>query len=421
METGMTIQMARRMEGLKASDVREILKITQRGGVISFAGGLPAPELFPVKELEQATRRVFEEDGQQALQYSTTEGYLPLREKLAARMNSKCGIHASAEEVLITTGSQQSLDLTGKLLLDEGDTVLCESPTYVGAISALKVFGPRWVEIPTDHEGMDVDALERRLENCDRIKLIYIVPNFQNPSGTTWSLERRRRFAEVVTRFSVAIVEDNPYGELRFEGPALPPIKSFDTRGNVIYLGTFSKILSPGMRIGWLTASKPLYEKYVILKQGGDLHTSTLGQMQVSAYLEMFDLDRHLAQVCAVYRERRDAMIRALEREMPKCVSFSRPAGGLFLWVELPAYLDARELLRRSLELEVAFVPGGSFFPKGNKENTLRLSYSNMPVSRIEEGIRRLARAVKETMSAGAHSESAEAGRSGPARNWQGI
>jgi 2-aminoadipate transaminase len=413
----MAIQFARRMEGLKTSDVREILKITQSGEVISFAGGLPAPELFPVKDLGEATRRVLEGEGQKALQYSTTEGYMPLREMLAQRMNAKCGIRATADEVLITTGSQQALDLTGKLLLDEGDTVLCESPTYIGAISALNVFSPRWVEIPTDDEGMDVDALQRRLENCDRIKLIYVVPNFQNPTGITWSLERRRRFAEVVMRHSVAVVEDNPYGELRFEGIPLPPIKSFDTKGHVVYLGTFSKILSPGMRIGWLTAAKPLYDKYVILKQGGDLHTSTLSQMQVAAYLESFDIDQHLARMRAVYRERRDAMIRALEKEMPRCVSFSRPAGGLFLWVELPAHLDARELLRRSLELRVAFVPGGSFYPKGNKENTLRLSYSNMPVSRIEEGICRLAQAVKEMLSAGAHAGRLEAGSGGTTRN----
>jgi 2-aminoadipate transaminase len=413
----MAIQFARRMEGLKASDVREILKITQSGEIISFAGGLPAPELFPVQDLGEATRRVLEEQGQKALQYSTTEGYLPLREMLAQRMNARCGIRATADEVLITTGSQQALDLTGKLLIDEGDTVLCESPTYVGAISALNVFSPRWVEIPTDDEGMDVDALQRRLENCDRIKLIYVVPNFQNPTGITWSLERRRRFAEVVMRHSVAVVEDNPYGELRFEGMPLPPIKSFDTKGQVVYLGTFSKILSPGMRIGWLTAAKPLYEKYVILKQGGDLHTSTLSQMQVAAYLESFDMDQHLARLRAVYRERRDAMIRALEKEMPRCVSFSRPAGGLFLWAELPAHLDARELLRRSLELRVAFVPGGSFFPKGNKENTLRLSYSNMPVSRIEEGIRRLAQAVKEMLGAGAHTGRMEAGSGGTTSN----
>jgi 2-aminoadipate transaminase len=413
----MAIQFARRMEGLKASDVREILKITQSGEIISFAGGLPAPELFPVQDLGEATRRVLEEQGQKALQYSTTEGYLPLREMLAQRMNARCGIRATADEVLITTGSQQALDLTGKLLLDEGDTVLCESPTYVGAISALNVFSPRWVEIPTDDEGMDVDALQLRLENCDRIKLIYVVPNFQNPTGITWSLERRRRFAEVVMRHSVAVVEDNPYGELRFEGMPLPPIKSFDTKGQVVYLGTFSKILSPGMRIGWLTAAKPLYEKYVILKQGGDLHTSTLSQMQVTAYLESFDMDQHLAHLRAVYRERRDAMIRALEKEMPRCVSFSRPAGGLFLWAELPAHLDARELLRRSLELRVAFVPGGSFFPKGNKENTLRLNYSNMPVSRIEEGIRRLAQAVREMLGAGAHAGRMEAGSGGTASN----
>jgi len=394
----MTIQLARRMEGMKPSDVRELLKITQRGEIISFAGGLPAPELFPIKQLEEASHRIFEREGQQALQYSTTEGYLPLRRKLAERMQVRGGIQATAEDVLITTGAQQALDLTGKLLLDEGDTVLCESPTYVGAISALRVFSPRWVEVPTDEEGMDVDALERRLENCDRIKLIYVVPNFQNPTGITWSLERRRRFAEVVNRHSVAVVEDDPYGDLRFEGLPLPPIKSFDSKGCVIYLGTFSKILSPGIRLGWITAGKSLYEKFVILKQGSDLHTATLTQMQVAEYLEMYDIDEHLARMRAVYRERRDAMLRSLEKEMPKGVSFSRPAGGLFLWLELPPHLDARELLRRSLELEVAFVPGGSFYPKGNKENTLRLSYSNMPVPRIEEGIRRLAKAVKEML-----------------------
>jgi DNA-binding transcriptional MocR family regulator len=275
------LQFAKRITGLKASDVREMLKITQRSEIISFAGGLPAPELLPVTELQQATRMVFDEQGPQALQYSTTEGYLPLREKIAQRMRFKYGIRATADEVLITTGSQQALDLTGKLFLDEGDTVVCESPTYVGAMSALQVFNPRWVEIPTDEEGMDVDALERRLENCDRIKLIYVVPNFQNPTGTTWSLERRRRFADVVAKYPVAVVEDNTYGELRFEGLPLPPIKSFDSKGNIVYVSTFSKILSPGMRIGWLTASSPLYEKYVILKQGSDLQ----------AYLK-----RHLGQ-----------------------------------------------------------------------------------------------------------------------------
>lgn len=397
----MALQLARRIEALRASDVREMLKITQRGEIISFAGGLPAPELLPIRELEEATHRVLQDQGAQALQYSTTEGYLPLREKLVARMAARGGVRTSVEEVLITTGAQQALDLTGKLFLDEGDTVICESPTYIGAISALKVFAPRWVEVPTDDEGMDLEALERRLEYCDRVKLIYVVPNFQNPTGTTWSLERRRRFAEIVTQHSVAVVEDDTYGELRFEGLPLPSIKSFDSKGHIVYIGTFSKVLSPGMRIGWLTASSPLYEKYVILKQGSDLHTSTLCQMQISAYLEMFDFDKSLSRMRAVYRERRDAMIRALEKEMPKGVCFSRPSGGLFLWVELPPHMDARELLRRSLELDVAFVPGGSFFPKGNKENTLRLSYSHMPVARIEEGVRRLAAAARGMMSAG--------------------
>jgi 2-aminoadipate transaminase len=396
----MAVPWAKRMDGLKASDVRESLKITQRDEIISFAGGLPAPELIPIQELNLATRKVLDEMGPDALQYSTTEGYAPLREKIAERMRARYGIRATADEVLITTGSQQALDLTGKLFLDEGDTVLCESPTYTGAIAALQLFNPRWVEIPTDEEGIDVDALERRLENCERVKLIYVVPNFQNPTGTTWSMERRRRFAEVVMKYPVAVVEDNTYGELRFEGLPLPPIKSLDTKGQVIYISTFSKILSPGMRIGWLSASSPIYEKFVILKQGSDLHTSTLCQMQVAAYLDMFDIDKNLLRMRDVYRERRDAMILALEKEMPKGICFSRPKGGLYVWVELPPHLDARELLRRSLQRNVAFIPGGGFFPMGNKENTLRLSFSTMPVERIEEGIRRLGLAVKEMMGA---------------------
>ncbi|MDR3673557.1 MAG: PLP-dependent aminotransferase family protein [Holophaga sp.] len=381
---------------LKASDIREILKVTQRAEVISFAGGLPAPEFFPWQRLAEVSRDLLLEDGPRALQYSTTEGHPPLREKLALRHNARWGTHHAAGDILITSGSQQGLDLVGKLFLDDGDTVLCESPTYLGTISAWTTFRPTWVEVATDDDGMDMAALETRLAQCGQVKLIYVIPNFQNPSGRTWSMERRRQFMAIINRHQIHVVEDNPYGELRFEGESLPNLESMDTQGLVIGLGTFSKVFCPGMRLAWMTAKAPLYEKLVILKQGTDLHTSTLHQMEVNRYLDHYDLDADIARILPVYRERRDAMLRALEAELPSDVRFTRPAGGLFIWVELPEGLNGRKLLAACLERNVAFVPGGAFYPNGGHENTFRLNYSNMPVERIQEGVRRLAGAIRE-------------------------
>ncbi|MBK6405873.1 MAG: PLP-dependent aminotransferase family protein [Holophagales bacterium] len=394
----MTTRFARRMEALKASEIREILKVTQRPEVISFAGGLPAPELFPVKTLAAATQKVFEEDGMRALQYSTTEGHAPLRRKIAERMRTTWDAHVSPDQILVTSGSQQGLDLTGKLLLDEGDVVLCESPTYLGAISAWNVVRPRWVEVSTDDDGMDPAALEETLRAYPAAKAIYVIPNFQNPSGRTWSLERRKAFMEIVEKHDVWVVEDNPYGELRLEGTSIPSLKSMDRRGRVLALGTFSKVFCPGLRIAWIAAENPAYEKLVILKQGADLQTSTLGQLQVDRYLDENDLDADIARILPVYRERRDAMLAALDVEMPAGVRWTRPAGGLFLWMTLPERLSARTLLDACVRQNVAFVPGGAFYPNGGHENTLRLNYSNMPVERIREGVRRLASAVVKEM-----------------------
>lgn len=392
----MAVSFAKRMEVVKASEIREILKITQRPGVISFAGGLPAPELFPVEELTECSRLVLTEQGTTALQYSTTEGHPPLRGRIAARMNGKWGTHLTASEILVTVGSQQGLDLVAKLFLDEGDVVVCESPTYLGAISAFNVFRPRWVEVPTDADGMDMDALERVLSTTDRVKLVYVVPNFQNPTGRTWSLERRRRLMELAMRFDVPVLEDNPYGELRFEGEDVPAIQALDPDGLVLSLGTFSKIFCPGMRIGWVAAPRRFLDRLVVLKQGTDLHTPTLTQLQLDRYLADYDIDANVDRIRDVYRQRRAAMTRALEREMPEGVTFSRPQGGLFLWVELPESLDARQLLSRCLQQEVAFVPGGAFYPNGGRENAFRLNFSNMPIERIEEGIRRIGRCIRE-------------------------
>ena len=391
----MRMKFANRIDSLRASDIREILKITQRAEVISFAGGLPAPELFPVEEIKEISRLLMEESGRVALQYSTTEGYEPLRQKIAARIGRKFQTQASAEEVMITSGSQQALDFTGKLFLDAGDVVLCESPTYLAAISAFRAYQPEFIAVPTDDDGMIIEELERILTTTDNVKLVYVIPDFQNPTGRTWSRERRRRFIETVSRYGVAVLEDNPYGELRFEGELLPSIKSMDREGLVIGTGTFSKTFCPGMRIGWLVAAPPVIEKYVLIKQGADLCTSLRNQMEIDLFMERFDFEGNLVRLTELYRQRRNSMVAALEAMMPEGVSFTRPQGGLFLWVTLPERIKAIELLKRCLEQNVAFVPGDSFFPNGGVENTLRLNYSNMPEDRIREGVARLAAAIR--------------------------
>jgi DNA-binding transcriptional MocR family regulator len=387
------------MDVMKASDIRELLKLTENRDIISMAGGLPAPELFPVDDLVAITERVLRTHGAQALQYSPTEGHGPLRTQLVERMNRLWGTRLTVDQLMITTGSQQGLDLVGKLFLDEGDEVLCESPTYIGAISAWNAFVPRWVEVPTDEFGMDIAALEERLDRCRHPKFIYVVPNFQNPSGRTWSLERRRRLIEVAQRREIPVLEDNPYGELRYDGVHLPALQALDDRGLVIGLGTFSKVFCPGLRLGWLTAAAPFFGKLVVIKQGADLHSSTLNQMQAAEYLATVDFDGRVGRIIEVYRERRDALAAALTREMPRGTRFTHPAGGLFLWVELPEGLDSRALLARALEHGVAFVPGDSCFPNGGHRNTLRLNFSNMPPARIEEGVRRIAAAARQLMA----------------------
>lgn len=387
----MELKTARRMASIKASEIREILKVTERPEVISFAGGLPAPELFPVDEIKEVSRLVLEQDGARALQYSTTEGYRPLRDWIAKRMNSRLGTCFDADNILITHGSQQALDLSGKVFLDEGDVVFCESPTYLAAISAFRAYGCEFIEVPTDEDGMVVAELAERLERCGKAKLIYAIPDFQNPTGRTWDIERRGQLAAVSAHYSVAVVEDNPYGELRFEGDPLPSVKSFDTAGNILCMGTFSKIFCPGYRIGWIAGDEGIIQKYVLAKQGTDLQCNTLAQMEIAKYLELYDIDAHIARIREAYRSRRDAAIQTMEKTFPKEAVFTRPQGGLFAWVELPSHIDTRVLLEKCLEHNVAFVPGGAFFPNGGKENTFRINFSNMPEHRIIEGLTRVA------------------------------
>jgi len=392
----MEFKYARRMDHLQASEIREILKVTERPDIISFAGGLPAPELFPVEEILNVNRIVLEEQGTRALQYTTTEGYAPLREWIAERMNSRLGTSFDRDNILLTHGSQQALDLSGKVFLDEDDVVLCESPTYLAAISAFRAYGCKFVEVPTDNEGMIPDELDRILTSTDRVKLIYVIPDFQNPTGRTWSLERRKRLAQAAMKHQVMVVEDNPYGELRFEGKALPSVKSFDDIGCVLCLGTFSKTFCPGYRIGWIAGDKKAIEKYVLVKQGADLQCNTIAQLEIAKYLELYDIDEHIERIREVYRRRRDVTVKTMEEVFGPDIEFTRPQGGLFAWIELPEHINSRDVLLKSLEKKVAFVPGGSFFPNGGKENTLRINFSNMPEDRIVEGLQSLARVINE-------------------------
>jgi 2-aminoadipate transaminase len=393
------LRFASRMQDMRASDIREILKVTQQPDVISFAGGLPASELLPAVEMAVLARNVLLDDGVRALQYAPTEGLDMLRELIADRLRRLWGLQRSMNEVLVVSGSQQALDLTGKLFLDEGDVVLCESPTYLGAIGAFRAYRPTFVEVPTDDHGMVPAELEARLASSDRVKLIYVVPDFQNPSGRRWSVERRRKLAELAGRFDVPVIEDAPYAELCFEGEPLPPVASLADGCTTVYMGTASKILSPGMRLGWVVADSDLIRRFVLVKQGTDLHTSSLVQLLAARFMLDHDLEAHIARIRDVYRKRRDAMLAAIEDHFPEEIGFTRPAGGLFLWVELPEGMDSRVLLERALGERVAFVPGECFFPNGGNHDTMRLNFSAMPEGRITEGIRRLGEVLSSVMA----------------------
>ena len=386
------------MNELKGSEIRELLKLTARPDIISFAGGLPAPELFPVEEMKAAAVAVMEESGRQALQYSTTEGFPRLREQIAQRMGEKNGIRTDADHILVTSGSQQGLDYSARVFLDEGDVVLMESPSYMGAINAFKACQPKFVEVPTDDGGMIMEELEKILATTERVKMIYVIPDFQNPTGRTWSLERREKFMEIINRYEIPVIEDNPYGELRFEGEYLPALKSMDTKGLVVFLGTFSKILAPGYRLGWVCASDEILFKYNLMAQAAALQASTISQMETAKWIDMFDLDAHVAKIREVYGRRRTVMVETMERELPSCCKFTKPDGGLFTWIELPEYMNAKELQLKCLEKKVAFVPGGTFYPNGGHENTMRLNYSCMPEDKIVQGITALAEAIKENL-----------------------
>ena len=391
----MTIKFADRMNGIKSSIIRELLKLTEDASIISFAGGLPAPELFPTEELQAVCVKVLQEEGRAALQYSATEGYKPLREKIAKRMTRQ-GMKVAADDVLITSGSQQGLEFSGRIFLNEGDIVICESPSYLGALNAFNVYRPKFIEITMDEDGMIIDDLEKALEeNHEKTKFIYVIPEFQNPTGRTMSLERRKRLIELANKYDIPIVEDNPYGELRFEGEVIPSLKSMDTKGLVIHLGTFSKIFCPGYRLGWVVANPEILSKYITVKQGADLQSSTISQREVNRYMEMYSLDEHVEKIKALYRKRKNLMVQTMKEEFPKAVTFTNPQGGLFTWIDLPEGVDAAEVFKLAIAQKVAFVPGEPFYPNGGHANHARLNFSSMPEDKIVEGIKRLGKVLK--------------------------
>ena len=394
----MEYKFASRMERMKASEIRELLKLKARPEIISFAGGLPAPELFPVKEIAQVSHDLVEKEGQKLLQYATTEGRPTLREKIAKRMTEKYGTPVDMNDILITTGSQQCLDFAGKLFLDPGDVVLCESPSYLGALNAFNAYQPVFKEVPTDGEGIIPEELDKILATTPKCKFIYVIPDFQNPTGICWSLERRKKFIEVINKYDLPVFEDNPYGELRYRGESFPTLKSMDTKGLVSFLGTFSKIFCPGLRLGWIAGPHTIVEKFVMIKQSADLHTSNFDQGVADAYMDTYDLDAHVKEIVELYGHRRDLILKTMEEEFPEGVEFTRPDGGLFLWVTVPEGVSARKVFDKCIEQKVAAVIGDAFYPNDKTDRSLRVNYSCMPDDKIVEGVKRMARAIKECM-----------------------
>lgn len=381
-------------KNLKSSAIRDLLHVTERPEMISFAGGLPAPECFPVERLASAAARVITTVPSAALQYGPTEGYRPLRAWIAARM-ATLGVRVPTEQVLITSGSQQGLDLVGKLLIDPGAPIAVEDPTYVGALQAWRPYQPRFITLPMDEDGIDLGALARMLEDGERPRFLYIVSSFQNPTGTSLSTERRQGLIEIAARYQLPIVEDDPYGDLYYDGTRLSPLAAFDIAlhgelRHVAYLSTFSKLLAPGLRVGWLAAAPSLIQRLVQAKQGLDLHTGSLAQATIFEACQDDFLDEHLPLLRQTYRERRDALLDALAGSMPDGAHWTTPAGGMFLWVTLPEGTDATALLQAALEQQVAFVPGPAFFANGGGGATLRLNFSHAAPDRIVEGVRRL-------------------------------
>ena len=390
--------LAHRAEKMNPSVIREILKVTEKPGIISFAGGLPSPLTFPIDAMREASERVLRDDGNAALQYAASEGYAPLREWVAQDL-LKQGMHVSPDQVLITTGSQQGLDLVAKILIDAGSRILVETPTYLGALQAFTPMEPLAVPVNSDDHGVDPADLRAKVGiGADKARFVYLLPNFQNPTGRTMTEERRAAVAQVAIDTGLPIIEDNPYGDLWFDEPPAPSLSSRHPEGSV-YLGSFSKILAPGLRLGYLVAPKTLYPKLLQAKQAADLHTPSFNQRVVAEVLKDGFIERHVPTIRALYKQQCEAMLAALDREMAGLgLSWNRPVGGMFLWVQLPKGMKAVPLLEKAVEKGVAFVPGFAFYAGDANESTLRLSFVTATVDQINTGMAALAAAIRESL-----------------------
>ncbi|AOW11919.1 2-aminoadipate aminotransferase [Hydrogenophaga crassostreae] len=390
-----TWTLARRAQKMNPSVIREILKITEKPGIISFAGGLPSPKTFPIAEFAAASERVLREDGQAALQYASSEGFAPLREHVAASLPW----NVDPNQVLITTGSQQGLDLVAKVLVDEGSRIMVETPTYLGALQAFTPMEPTVVSVASDEQGVDIDDLQAKMgEGADAARFLYVLPNFQNPTGRSMSEARRAALVERAAALNLPLIEDNPYGDLWFDAPPPAPLTARNPEG-CIYLGSFSKVLAPGLRLGYLVAPASVYPKLLQAKQAADLHTPGYNQRMVAEVIKDGFLDRHVPTIRALYKSQCEAMLAALEKEMAGLdVQWNRPDGGMFLWVRLPEGMSAIELLPKAVEAGVAFVPGAAFYADGADPRTLRLSFVTASVEQIGIGMAALAKAIRATL-----------------------
>ena len=392
---------ANRMERMVSTEIRDLLKWIADPTLLSFAGGLPAAELFPVSEIANVAHEVVEREGKTILQYGSVVGSLPLREKIAKRMGDKFATKAVANDIMVVSGSQQGLDLVGKVFLNPGDIVLVESPTYMGMLNAFDQYEVSYVEVPTDEQGVIPEELERILRMVPRVKLMYVIPDFQNPTGICWTMERRRKFMEVINKYELPVVEDNPYYEVRFEGETLPALKSLDTKGLVMFMGSFSKIFCPGLRLGWICADQEIIDKLISVKQASVLLTSNLDVSVADEYIATYDLDGHVEEIKNLYRHRRDLIIKCMEEKFPAGVTWTHPHGGLFLWLTFPEKISAFEVFRACLNRKVCAVPGDCFYPYHKTDRSMRVNYSCMTDDKIIEGIDRMAQAIKEVMEHG--------------------
>lgn len=395
----MEYRISEKMQALKPSAIREIFKALTDPTIISLAAGNPSPESFPVEDLARISSEIFSDSSTAALQYSVTEGYPPLREDVKARLASRFGIGRDFDMTIITSGGQQGIELLCKTMCDEGDTVIVEEPSFIGALNAFRSNGAKLVGIPMEDDGIDIGKLEDAMKNNPRAKILYLIPTFQNPSGTCMSLEKRKKVYDLAKKYNIIILEDNPYGELRFAGEEIPTIKSFDEDGYVVYSGSYSKVLSAGMRIGFICGPEAIVQKMVVAKQVEDVHTNIFFQMLCHRYIAECDMDKHVADIRKLYKHKCDLMLSELDKKMPKCVRYTRPEGGLFLWCTLPDNISQPDFVKAAMAKKVAVVPGQTFNSNPNSPSqSFRLNYSTPSDEQIVEGIDRLAETVKSML-----------------------